>query len=171
MREKDKPSQSGTGKEDQKSAAFYRYQIEQSRRALVTSQENAKMKQEKMEAVVLELRKERDAIRKDLEVLKEIDKINNNTDSKKIQLEREIKNTLEWVQKANGATTSLIEQNTKFRQAVMQMRKGTIRGFWNRMRQPNPNPPNGNATNKAEAQVASNPNKRNENQSALKSDK
>merc|ERR1712087_406006 len=63
------------------------------------------------------------------------------------------------------------EQNTKFRQAVMQMRKGTIRGFWNRMRQPNPNPPNGNATNKAEAQVASNPNKRNENQSALKSDK
>ena len=111
------------------SAIAYRQQIEQCRRALVTSQENAKLKHEKMENTITQLKKEIENMRADLKCLKDCDKINNSDTS---TLQRDLRAAKEWAMKAQKHANQVNQDNAKLKQIIAGMKRGDSMKFWNR---------------------------------------
>ena len=103
------------------SAANYREQIEQCRRALITSQENGRLKQEKYETTIALLKQEIEKLQADLNGMKNSKK---QLGGDAVTLQIELKKALEWANKANQHASSVNQENQRLKQMILSMKNG-----------------------------------------------
>lgn len=103
------------------SESNYRKQIEQCRRALISSQENARLRQEKYETEIDLLKKEIESLKEDLREMKNAEEL---FSSDTTSLQRDLKNALDWADKAKKLVKSVTEENQRLKKLVVSMKEG-----------------------------------------------
>jgi len=97
------------------SESSYRRQIEQCRRALISSQENAKLKHARYENTISKLRKEIEKLRADVRDMRDLERRSN---SDTASLKRDLKNTRDWAEKASKHVADVNDENTRLKNMI-----------------------------------------------------
>lgn len=113
--------ENGNEVSDDMSSAEYRQQLDEIRRMLVTTQENAKLKQKKLEEEILLLKNELNTLKKEREskIVAEKKLIKERDEFKK-----KLVSAMSWAEKAHNNVVQVNEENTKYKKIVFALGQG-----------------------------------------------